>query len=376
MTDRNPRSIVRLLIVALVLSLVVSGPLSVAGATASQPQAPSRAVESPDGFSASPEDVDPDQVRMNVALAADGSAEWTVEFWVELDDNESTEAFESVATDIDEDPEPYLTRFADRIDTTVATASNATDREMSIDGFAVETERQSLAREYGIIRYTFDWRGFAVVDGTELRAGDAIEGYYLDDGTRLLVSWPEEYELTSASPEPDAHRENAVIWRGSRTDFVSDEPRVVVSSGGAGPSLSTIALGVAVLGVFGLGVAVWYRRQGSGGVPAPVPGGNGDDGDAAGGAATADRDAEAERAVPDEFLSNEERVLRLLEDRGGRMKQQDVVSELGWTDAKTSKVVSGLREEGKLESFRLGRENVLTLPEQRDAVLEFGEQRD
>ncbi|MFC4544353.1 helix-turn-helix transcriptional regulator [Halosolutus amylolyticus] len=372
MTDRNPRSIGRLLIIALALSLVVSGPLSVAGAAASG--SGYHAAESPDGFSAAPEDVDPDRVRMNVALAADGSAEWTVEFWVELDDNESTEAFESVAAEIDEDPEPYLTRFADRIDSTVAVATNATDREMSTDGFAVETERQSLAREYGIIRYTFDWHGFAATDGTELRAGDAIEGYYLDDGIRLIVSWPEEYELTSASPEPDDHRENAVIWSGSQTEFVSGEPRVVVSTGttGSGPSLSTIAIGVAVLGVVGLGVAAWYRRRGSGGVPAPIPGGD-DDGD--GPAATTDEDVDDE-PVPEEFLSNEERVLRLLEERGGRMKQQDVVSALDWTDAKTSKVVSRLREEGKLESFRLGRENVLTLPEAEDAVIESGERQD
>ncbi|MFC7232041.1 helix-turn-helix transcriptional regulator [Saliphagus sp. GCM10025308] len=64
-----------------------------------------------------------------------------------------------------------------------------------------------------------------------------------------------------------------------------------------------------------------------------------------------------------ELLSNEEQVINLLESRGGRMKQQSVVEELDWTDAKTSKVVTGLREEGKLESFRLGRENVLSLPE-------------
>lgn len=368
MTDRSRRSIARLLLVALALSLVVSGPVSVAGVAASE--SGYHAADSPDGFSAAPEDVDPDQVRMTIDLAADGSAEWTVEFWIELDDNESTAAFESVAAEIDEDPEPYLTRFADRIDSTVATATNATDREMSTDGFVVETERQSLAREYGIIRYTFDWNGFATTDGTELRAGDAIEGYYLDDGTRLVVSWPEEYELTSASPEPDDRRQNAVIWRGSQTEFVSGEPRVVVSTGtmGTGLSLSMIAISVAVLGVLGLGVAAWYRRRESGGFPAPVPGSgdSDDDGDAAGSTATADRDADAEGGVPDEFLSNEERVLRLLEDRGGRMKQQDVVGALEWSETKTSQVVRDLHEDEKIERYRLGRENVLALPGEMD----------
>ena len=45
------------------------------------------------------------------------------------------------------------------------------------------------------------------------------------------------------------------------------------------------------------------------------------------------------------------------------MKQQEVAEALEWTDAKTSQVVGDLRDAGDLESFRLGRENVLTLPD-------------
>ena len=67
-------------------------------------------------------------------------------------------------------------------------------------------------------------------------------------------------------------------------------------------------------------------------------------------------------ATPEALLSSEERVLRLLEDNGGRMKQQQVVQELDWTDAKTSQVVGTLRDDGEIEVFRIGRENVLALP--------------
>ena len=67
--------------------------------------------------------------------------------------------------------------------------------------------------------------------------------------------------------------------------------------------------------------------------------------------------------TPPELLSNEERVLQLLEQRGGRIKQQDVVSELDWTEAKTSQVVGDLREDDEIEVFRIGRENVLSLPD-------------
>ena len=68
--------------------------------------------------------------------------------------------------------------------------------------------------------------------------------------------------------------------------------------------------------------------------------------------------------VDPELLSNEEKVLRLIEANGGRMKQKRVAEELDWTAAKTSQVTKRLREDGDLKGFRLGRENVLALPEE------------
>jgi uncharacterized membrane protein len=78
---------------------------------------------------------------------------------------------------------------------------------------------------------------------------------------------------------------------------------------------------------------------------------------------TDEGDDETDTQPDPSLLSNEEQVMQLLEENGGRMKQQTIVEELDWTDAKTSKVVSGMREEGTIESFRIGRENVLTTPE-------------
>ena len=66
---------------------------------------------------------------------------------------------------------------------------------------------------------------------------------------------------------------------------------------------------------------------------------------------------------PEDLLSNEERVLQLLQENGGRMKQKQVAEQLDWTAAKTSQVVGGLRDDDEVDSFRLGRENVLTLPD-------------
>lgn len=77
----------------------------------------------------------------------------------------------------------------------------------------------------------------------------------------------------------------------------------------------------------------------------------------------ADADAADSERVPMELLSPEERVMRLVTDSGGRIKQQAVVAELDWSAARTSQVVGSLRESGQIETFRLGRENVLKLPD-------------
>ncbi|WP_254531969.1 DUF7345 domain-containing protein [Natrinema gelatinilyticum] len=322
-------------------------------------------------FTLQQDQIDADEVRIDATIRPNGTAEWTLEFWVRLDDNESATAFEALQNDIRDDPENYTQTFADRMTETVATASDATGREMTADGFDVSTDRQSFARTYGVVRYTFRWHGFAAVDGGELQAGDAIEGIYLDDGTRLLIEWPDGYELTSVTPDPDEERDGAVIWRGGETDFIGEEPRVVVTTAGSGPTIAIVAgLAIAIIGIVVLG-GWWYRNHASttyqpaGGIensdrnsdPSPAT-----DSDTATAAITGDA-ASASGSPEMELLSNEEQVLRLLEDRDGRVKQQEVVEELGWTDAKTSKVISGMRKEGTVESFRLGRENVLSLPE-------------
>ncbi|MXR21266.1 helix-turn-helix transcriptional regulator, partial [Halobacterium bonnevillei] len=83
----------------------------------------------------------------------------------------------------------------------------------------------------------------------------------------------------------------------------------------------------------------------------------------AAGAAAGAAAGESAEETPEELLSNEERVKRFLREQGGRAKQQDVVDAMGWTEAKTSQVVKGMREDDELESFRIGRENVLKLPD-------------
>lgn len=312
-------------------------------------------------------DIDEDEIRIDISLADDESATWNMEFWIELSDDETREAFESLRDDIAADPEQFIENFETRIHTTVDTAQAATGRSMEAHSFDITTDQQTLAREYGVIRYTFEWDGFSERIDDELHAGDAIEGLFFGTDTRLLIEWPDEYELVSVSPDADDSRANAVIWIGGQTDFVSGEPRIVISPAESPSSSSYLIPGLAVGAIILIAgiIGIWIRRRSRDSQvkqPAPMTAG-----ESSGAQMDNQPSAEESTTPPSEsLLSNEEQVIQLIEDNGGRMKQKDVVTSLDWTDAKTSKVVSTLREEGEIESFRIGRENVLKIADDED----------
>ncbi|RJX44220.1 hypothetical protein DM826_03865 [Halonotius aquaticus] len=333
--------------------------------------------------------VDADDVRITVTLGEDGTAEWRLAFRSVLANDDEQAAFDSLQADIADDPAAYTDPFAERIRRTVATAENTTDREMAADSFSVDTETQSLGREYGIVTYRFTWENFATTSGDTLRAGDAIDGFFLDDQTRLRMQWPDGYTVDTVSPAADETPDNAVVWDGESTDFVTGEPRVVVAASGSGLTPGMLIGIIIVILLAGVGGWFYQRRPSDTDDDPPTAAVDTDVGtetdadietdvdtetdasthtDASSTESDTDTAASTAAAADDEpdpeLLSNEEQVLRLLDDHGGRMKQKQVVEELDWTDAKTSKVVSGLREDGTIDSFRIGRENVLTYPDE------------
>jgi len=417
-TNERRRGVTTGIAVALALLLAVAGVgIATAGSvadagTATELDAASATTQAdgPPVGEAYQEEIDPDSVRLTLSVEADGSARWRIEYWTELNDDNETEAFEQLQDDVAANPDEYTARFANRTNRTVASAENATGREMSAGEFGVSATKETIPQEYGVLTYTFEWRGFAAVEGDRLRIGDAIDRFYLNDQTRLVIGWPGEYRLVSATPDADEQRDDAVLWRGTRTDFVTGEPRVVVEAGdgsgggsddggdgspggtdSGGSPLLWVGAALALLALAGGGLA-FLRRNGDDADEAAVPasgaatsrdpepsdgtaaetrdadtadGRDPDAEDADVGAEDADGDAEdaADDGPPPELLSNEERVQQVLEDNGGRMRQQELVEETGWTEAKTSQVVGEMRESGALESFRLGRENVLKLPD-------------
>ncbi|MFW6318414.1 MAG: helix-turn-helix transcriptional regulator [Halorubrum sp.] len=342
----------RLLVALIVVVVAVGGaPVFAADPVAAQEDEPR-----PTGY---------DELIHEIELHDDGSATWTVEYRYRLDDGDDGDDeesddvdWETLRDDVETREDAYLERFERSWTETLVAAENETDREMELSNVTLEVEESTTPPEYGTVRFTFEWESFAHVEVNRIEAGDALVGLDLDERTRLVVTWPESYDLrdneSSVEPDPDDYRETAVVWDGQETEFLEDEPRVELIEGDPSPEESErsvsapwpVLVTAAILAAVGAASWLVVRRNGTTDGSSPEPNG---------GARTPDRDG-----PPRELLSNEEQVLKLLEERGGRVKQQEVVAELDWTEAKTSQVVNDLRQSGEVEVFRIGRENVLT----------------
>jgi hypothetical protein len=347
-----------------VLAVVASvGPVGAAPATAGQ-TAPG--ATAPPGLGQI--DFEPSETVIRVHLREDGGANWTVSYELELATANDTAAFRDIQDDVAANESAYVADFAAGIRATVADAERATGREMSASAFAVRT-RHDRIQDVGYVVYEFEWSAFAAEGGDRIVAGDALAGFYLERDTTLRVSWPDAYALSSVEPA-GAESENAVTWTGQASQgFDASGPRIVVSRGGGGPPLALVAGALALAALAAGGLLLYRRRDGAETVApdaatetAPDPEAD----EAAGESPPAGDSASPQDEPPAELLSNEEQVLRFLEERGGRAKQQEVVETLDWTAAKTSQVVSDMHDEGAIEKFRLGRENVLKLPDEDD----------
>ncbi|AEH36007.1 helix-turn-helix transcriptional regulator [Halopiger xanaduensis] len=326
---------------------------------------------------------DADEIHIDVFVRENGSARFVVDYRFE---NDSSGDWEALREDIEANGDTYVADEMDAWNRTLEDSANATDREMHLESGAIGTDTSTQPRNLGHVQVSFEWVNFAYVELNRIEVGDVLTGIVLSQDTTMEVYPPEGYVISEDESSTESN-EDSVFWQGDSTDFTADPPTVVMiengdtsnesanatpnsgASGeqgqGQGPAMRWVIVAGALALLAAVGAAGWWIRDRGILGPSPAP-----ESGAGGGSPPAESAANGGETTsngpPPELLSNEERVLRLLEQRGGRIKQQAVVSELDWTEAKTSQVVSGLREDGEIEVFRIGRENVLSLPDEGD----------
>ncbi|QZY00201.1 helix-turn-helix transcriptional regulator [Halobaculum rubrum] len=345
------------------------------------------------------------RTNFTVSLREDGSARWTVETRIQLEDAAARDAFREYARSYeagDADGGPTAEPFRNA----AAAASNATGREMSIGRV---NRTATLTNGSGVLRLRFTWTGFLEPgDDGVLALGDAFRapnnGTWfgsLSDTQRLVIEPPADYEVSDVSQGFDYSISDRRIVAAGPQEFEAGDITVRYEPGDSPPPDSSYLLeliaGAGVVLLFVVAVLV-YRRgggadsgtdgAGAGDSDAESAARGGHDGDArdgtptattsdrtganggsasdaAGTAAAADAVAAADTASePEEdleLLSDEERVERLLERHDGRMRQGSIVEETGWSDAKVSQLLSAMADHGRVEKLRLGRENLISL---------------
>ncbi|PSQ44016.1 hypothetical protein BRD14_02060 [Halobacteriales archaeon SW_5_68_122] len=331
-----------------------------------------------------------DRTSFRITLYENGSAEWRFRYEKGLNESER-EDFEAFAERFNENETDLYTNFRKRARWLTDNGSTATGREMSAEGFDREARTEGLdpqSRTLGVVEMSFRWEGFAQVrDDGRVEAGDVFQGgLYIGPDQELVFSAGPNLVFAEALPEGSRvvsagalAESGAVTWSGERS-FNDGRPRVVLTDEAAGGEAATTAdaatatgmpagatpgwlfpVGVLLVVVLvGGGAAVAYRGSAfssdDGGVAA---GSTNDDGGGAGAAG-----AEAEPAVgvtEAELLSDEERVVSLLEDNGGRMKQVNIVEETDWSKSKVSMLLSDMEEDEEISKLRVGRENIVSL---------------
>ena len=320
---------------------------------------------------------------VEISLRADRSAFWRVEARYDLETGNETRAFRTVADryeagEADAGPDVVL------FETLRRRASEATGRNMAIGNVTYHASVDDAA-DRGTLALTFRWTNFlrggdngtlVLDDAFRLpTAEDDRQRTWLsifDDTQRIRIRPPERYAVTSTSIAVQ-QRESAVVLA-EPSDFEGDSAlRITYTSVGRTDRFPVELLaGAGIVAVVAVAAGVWTLRRRPGrdapdDTPAPAgPAGPAGppESDAENGTPGDDGDDESE--VDLSLLSDEERVERLLERNDGRMKQATIVDEMGWSDAKVSQLLSAMAEDGRIDKLRLGRENLISLPDDGD----------
>jgi uncharacterized membrane protein len=289
--------------------------------------------------------VPPDSsITYTITIGEDGSGIWHVEYRTLLTSDEDQKAFDAYAKNLSS---LFLPQFRDLMQHSASQAAVATSRKMEITDFSGDAAIQtSPTGKYGVVFYSFNWKGFAK-PGDQLTIGDAFAGgMYLAKDHTLIIRYPAGYTLSLAEPAPDQVRDG-LIWYGQRS-FGAGEPRMVFERSRF-PYLPVL-IGSALILIIITGLFFVLKKRRLEGTNEPVE--------------TYEPDKPDSAVVPmsdAEMLSLEEKIIQLLKASNGEQYQSDIVKNLGLPKSTVSATLNDLHKRGIIQKIKKGRENLIRL---------------
>lgn len=323
------------------------------------------------------------QFRVNVS--ENGDARWTVEYRQRITNETKIEQFKQFADRFNTEQTETFTSFQSRATRLTDDGARITSRNMNATAFRRNARYSEISRD-GIIEMSFRWVGFAETSDGQVIVSDVFDGgFVILDDQQLRIEHGPNLAFDSVSPDPDQVEgpdQSAlgewVEWNGYRefaagaidvrlsppdvnpdppgdsqgTDSDADGPNGDDSSNSNANGTGIIPIVLALVILLGIAaLAVWYTVGRS----------SDDDGPAADSPAGADAGPAQPEVKSEQLLSDEDRVLKLLEENGGRMRQVTIVEETEWSKSKVSMLLSEMEDEDEISKLRVGRENIISL---------------
>lgn len=283
-------------------------------------------------------------VTYKIEVHTNGSATWTIEHSALLEtENDVTLFFQYSGSNKFEE-------FKENVTSLVNEAWLRIGRDMGATNFGMDAGiYYEVTGTHGIVKYRFDWIGFAEVEDDRVEIGDVFDGEYisLHQGDVLIIEYPVGYAvLLESTTEPDANKEHdrELVWYGPR-NFGVREPMVTFEK-----TTSTIidiinqyllAI-ISVIVLAGIGTSLWFFRF----------------------------RGKEEKRVGDYLAkiaieTEEEKIVMLLRTAGGRLPQSTIIQQLGFSKSKTSKILKNLENKGIVKREMIGkRRKTVTLTDE------------
>ena len=356
-------------LVAFLLVVSVLGGGTVLAADSPTPEPTDSTVDQQDALTQEDAD-DFDSESFGVTLHESGDATWTFRYEKRLEDTEAVDAFEEFAEEFEDGETELSEQFETQATALASTGSDRTDREMEATDFERSAGVEQQLNRMGYVEMSFTWSAFASVDDGAITVGDVFEGgLYLGPGQVFVLEAGDGLTFETIDPDDGHYTEasledaSSVRWTGER-NFHDGQPYAALEvdeSSDAGAANSNwsvpwVAIAGVVFAVIAIGGAVaWYRSSGRG------PAGEDPTTETETYRERAEESADTGTVTGEDLITDEDRIVTLIRENGGRMKQVNIVEETDWSKSKVSMLLSDMEEDGTISKLRVGRENIISL---------------